>query len=117
MPARLEMPKITLLDLTDADAEEAERMCNEDDETQPNWAGPWEQLAYYRRHCLSYRQQVAALKEELKEMAKLVANYQDIKAELAAHQGEEKPKYELCDTVFPSGEKCARPKNHHEAHK
>ena len=74
MPARLEMPKITLLDLTDADAEEAERMCNEDDETQPNWAGPWEQLAYYRRHCLSYRQQVAALKEKLKEMAKLVAN-------------------------------------------
>ena len=24
-----------------------------------------------------------------------------------------KPKYELCDTVFPSGEKCVRPKNHH----
>lgn len=22
------------------------------------------------------------------------------------------PKYELCDTVFPSGEKCVRPKNH-----
>lgn len=25
-----------------------------------------------------------------------------------------KPKYEMCDTVFPSGEKCVRPKNHHE---
>ena len=25
-----------------------------------------------------------------------------------------KRKYELCDTVFPSGEKCVRPKNHHE---
>ena len=25
-----------------------------------------------------------------------------------------KRKYELCDTVFHSGEKCVRPKNHHE---
>jgi hypothetical protein len=25
-----------------------------------------------------------------------------------------KPEYELCDTVFPSGEKCVRPKNHHK---
>ena len=25
-----------------------------------------------------------------------------------------KPKYELCDTVFPSGEKCVRPKNHQQ---
>ena len=34
-----------------------------------------------------------------------------------AGPGIDKPKklkYELCDTVFPSGEKCVRPKNHHE---
>jgi hypothetical protein len=50
----------------------------------------------------------------LREIAAQLAELnENIKRERVS-QPKPKPEYELCDTVFPSGEKCVRPKNHHK---
>lgn len=49
--------------------------------------------------------------EEAAEVEAWLAAYE---AEYPAIKDPVKPKYELCDTVFPDGRKCVRPKNHHE---
>lgn len=74
---------------------------------------------------VAYLREIAAQIAELNENIKLMQQLHTVLRETAEKDNftceagpvidkPKKLKYELCDTVFPSGEKCVRPKNHHE---